>query len=218
MYTLVNLEQQAAELRRGEARCVEKFEVDDVEDVERLVEIGRMAETIKMLEDENKQLRDQLKLAKPVFAVGVAVRKRLFTHARARREPGDADNIGQGNHAAHRGRPHADAVLCTQVFEPREQACEDFVDLYGVHPSWALTWLHLAAVGCVLERRGSLVLERIPLSKTFRELFEQFINRVEERGERVVGDLMTWSMCYDLMKEYDRLVAATGGQKMMRLT
>jgi len=192
-------------------------EVDGAE-VIYLAERGRMLDTINILEDENRELREAMELMKPVFAIGVDVRRRLFAQVKDPRESGDAEIIKQGNFAAHRGRPRADAVLCVRVFEPREEACEIYTRLYGVDPRWALTWIDFEGMDDVLECRGSLVAAKISLSTTFDELFKQFIYRVEECGEDGAAGEDVSSVYYDILKEYDQLVAGIPGKRRMRST
>lgn len=213
---VTELEQRAAEARRRETLFAQQF-TDQVGKAVRVVE-EEHNQAIMALQAENEQLKNELELAKPILAIGVDIRRRLFAHAKSSREPGDGDIIKQGNHAAHRGRPLADAVLCEHTFEPREHAREAYLSLYGVYPRWTLAWAHLSVVNDVLECRGSLVAEKISLSNTFQELFHQFISYIEEYGEAGVYGLGGLRTRYGILKEYDRLVAIVPGQKMLRST
>jgi len=205
---VAELEKQAADFHRREACWAQ-----ELDDAIRTAE-NQLNHTITTLQVENQQLRNQLQSVHPLVTIGIDIRRRLFAQAKSRREPGDGDVIKQGNCAAHRGRPLADAILCEQILHPRERARDAYLFLYGVYPSWALSWVYIAMVNVVLECRGSLVAEKIPLSNTFQELFNQFINHVEDCREAVVDDQLAATACSDILKEYDRIVADSSSPKM----
>jgi len=215
---VAELEKEVAALRHQEAHWVKQLD-NAVESAVRTTK-DQLDQNIIALKVENQQLGNQLQSLQPLVTIGIDIRMRLITQAKSQSEPGDADIIKRGNCAAHRGRPLADAMLCEQELKPHEGACDDYMNLYGVYPSWMLDWADTAMVNDVLECRGSLVAERIPLSEKFEDLFCQLINHItaEDHREAVASDRFAVTTSRKIYKEYNRLVAASEkGWRMLRI-
>jgi len=139
--------------------------------------VEAQSQTITSLEDKIYELKSYIPLLEVLAVFGMAIWARFFANTGLLSNR--SQRVIEGNHAAHRGSPLADAILFEYGLPPCERNKASYLSMYGVSIEWANHFMRIPMVYEVLMHHGSLVAEKIELTTAFNEAFNHFIYQVD---------------------------------------